>query len=160
MCSLVFLIYYNPMFILGCYHVMSCPDVSIGRFYNVNKSCQVIVGNPPIDQGLNSPQFRGTRVIRLSYRGHPQQGFSHAEISINRELDSLFRTHLIHTQVQCIVEEEKDTGERGKSLLLLGDCLTVFGFQFDADSILEEVAGFFPFMVSSRKNTLFIVYCV
>ena len=55
--SLVFLIYCNPMFIPGCTWVMSCPDVPIENFYNVNKSCQVIVGNPPIDQGLKSPQF-------------------------------------------------------------------------------------------------------
>ena len=33
---------------------------------NVLKSCQVIVGNPPIGQGLKSPQFRGTRVVRLT----------------------------------------------------------------------------------------------
>ena len=66
MYSLVFLMYCNPMFILGCTWVMSCPDVPIKRFYNVNKSCQVIVGNPPIDQGINSPQFWGTRVIRLT----------------------------------------------------------------------------------------------
>ena len=46
--SLVFIIYCNPMFIPGCYHVMSCPDVPIGRINNVNKSCQVILGNPPI----------------------------------------------------------------------------------------------------------------
>ena len=42
MYSLVFLIYCNPMFILGCYHVMSHPDVPIGRINNLNKSCQVI----------------------------------------------------------------------------------------------------------------------
>ena len=33
------------MFIPGCSCVISCPDVSIMRIYNVNKSCQVIVGN-------------------------------------------------------------------------------------------------------------------
>ena len=48
MYSLVFLIYCNPMFIPGFYYVMSCPDVLIRKIYNVNKSCQVIVGNPPI----------------------------------------------------------------------------------------------------------------
>ena len=48
MYSLVFRIYCNPMFIPRCYYVMSCPDVPIGKIYNVNKSCQVIVGNPPI----------------------------------------------------------------------------------------------------------------
>jgi len=30
--------------------------------YNVNKSCQVKVGNPPIDQGL-SPAVVGTRLL-------------------------------------------------------------------------------------------------
>ena len=34
---------------------MSCPDLPIERFNNVNMSCQVIVGKPPIDQGLKSP---------------------------------------------------------------------------------------------------------
>ena len=48
MYSLVFLIYCNSMFILGCNWVISCPDVPFRTFYNVNKSCQVIVGNPPI----------------------------------------------------------------------------------------------------------------
>ena len=33
---------------------MSCLDVPIIRFNNVNKSCQVIVGNPPIVQGLKA----------------------------------------------------------------------------------------------------------
>ena len=48
MYSLVFLIYCNLMFILRCTWVMSCPDVPIGKVYHVNKSCQVIVGNPLI----------------------------------------------------------------------------------------------------------------
>ena len=37
------------------------------------------------------------------------------------------------------------------------DHLTILGFTFGADSIYEEVAGFYPFMVSLRKETLFIV---
>ena len=45
---------------------LSCPNVAIKRFNNVNKSCQVIMGNPPIDQGLKSPQLRVTSVIRLT----------------------------------------------------------------------------------------------
>ena len=48
MYSLIFLMYYNLMFIPGCTCVMSHLDVPIGRIYNVNKSCQVIVGNYPI----------------------------------------------------------------------------------------------------------------
>ena len=37
--------------------IESChaPMFRLGSFYNVNKSCQVIVGNPPIGQGLKSP---------------------------------------------------------------------------------------------------------
>ena len=33
-------------------------------------------------------------------------------------------------------------------------------FYFGANSISEEVAGFSPFMVSPRINTVFIVSCV
>ena len=33
------------------------------------------------------------------------------------------------------------------------------GFNFGANSISEEVVGFSPFMVSLRKNTVFIVSC-
>ena len=66
MYSLVFLMYCNPMFIPRCTWVMSCPEVPIGSFYNVIKSCQLNVGNPPIVQGLKSPQLWGPRVIRLS----------------------------------------------------------------------------------------------
>ena len=35
-----------------------------------------------------------------------------------------------------------------------------FGFTFGVDSISEEVAGFSPFMVSPRKNIVFIVSCL
>ena len=70
MYSLVFLMYYNLMFISGCICNLleSChTPMFIPRiFYNINKSCQDIVGNPPIGQGLNSPQLWGPRVIRLS----------------------------------------------------------------------------------------------
>ena len=48
MYSLVFLIYCNLMFILGCSCIMSFLNFPIERINNVNKSCQVIVGNPPI----------------------------------------------------------------------------------------------------------------
>ena len=41
-----------------------------------------------------------------------------------------------------------------------GDHLTVLGFNFGADSISGEVVGFSPFMVSPRKNTVFIVSCL
>ena len=35
-----------------------------------------------------------------------------------------------------------------------------FGFTFGVDSISEEVVGFSPFIVSPRKNIVFIVSCV
>ena len=42
-----------------------------------------------------------------------------------------------------------------------GDHLLFWGFYcFGVDSISEEVAGFSPFMVSPRINTVFIVSCV
>ena len=55
MYSLVYLMYCTPMIIFESVWFMSCLDDPIKSFYNVNKSCQVIVGNPPIDQGLKSP---------------------------------------------------------------------------------------------------------
>ena len=51
-------------------------------------------------------------------------------------------------------------GLERKRLLLSGDHLSVLGFTFGAYSISEEVAMFPPFMVSLRKNTVFIVSCV
>ena len=54
----------------------------------------------------------------------------------------------------------KTLGQGRKKLLLSGDHLTILGFMFGANSISEEVAGFSPFMVSPRKNILFIVSCV
>ena len=48
-------------------------------------------------------------------------------------------------------------GQGRKRLLLSGDHLTIFGFDFGVDSISKEVARFSPFMVSPRKNTVFIV---
>ena len=70
MYSLVFLMYCTLMFILGCVCnvIESChaPMFIPGSFNNVNKSCQVIVGNPLIGQGLKSPQLWGPWVIRLS----------------------------------------------------------------------------------------------
>ena len=42
----------------------------------------------------------------------------------------------------------------GKSSYFFG------GFDFGADSISKEVAGFSPFMVSPTKSIMFIVSCV
>ena len=140
---------------------MSCPDVPIGRIYNVNKSCQVIVGNPPIDQGLKSSQFWGTRVIRLSQRGWPQQGFNHVRNQYKQTGDLSINHTLIHTQLQRIAEEEKYYGAKTKEVTAVGRSSYCFGgFNFGVNSISEEVAGFSPFMVSLRKKIVFIVSCV
>ena len=59
---------------------MSCLDVPIERFYNVNKSCQVIVGNPLIDQGLKSPQLWGPRLLDSPREFGPSELFSSWEL--------------------------------------------------------------------------------
>ena len=106
---------------------MSCLDIPIGRFCNVNKSCQVIVGNPPIVQGLKSPQFWGTRVIRLSQRSQPQQGLVKSRISINRELASLFITQSLTFICSAYLRKKKTLGLGRKRLLMSRDHLTVLG---------------------------------
>ena len=58
------------------------------------------------------------------------------------------------------MRKKKTLGLGRKRLLLSGDHLTILGFTFGADYIFEEVAGFSPFMVSPRKNTVFIVSCL
>ena len=81
-------------------------------------------------------------------------------ISINREVNSLFITRLIHSQLQCIAEGEEVVGARKKEVSAIGRSSYCLGFTFAADSISEEDVGFSPFMVSPRKNTMFIVSCV
>ena len=69
MYSLVFLIYCNPMFIPGgivMYVSHVIPRCLFWEFSVMRKSCQVIVGNPPIGQGLKSPRLWGPWVIRIS----------------------------------------------------------------------------------------------
>ena len=59
---------------------MSYPDVPIRRFNNVNKSCKVILGNPPIDQGLNSPQLWGPRLLDSPIEVDPSELLSSWEL--------------------------------------------------------------------------------
>ena len=48
-------------------------------------------------------------------------------------------------------------GLHRKKVTVVGRTSYCFGiFYFGVDSISEEVAGFSPFMVSPRKNTMFI----
>ena len=61
---------------------------------------------------------------------------------------SIYNTY-IHS-LECMSEREIEAVE----IILLFS-----GFTFGADSISEEVAGFSPFMVSLRINTVFIVSC-
>ena len=59
---------------------MSCPDVPIGRFYNVNKSCQVIAGNPPIVQGLKSRSSRALGLLEFPREVGPSELLSSQEL--------------------------------------------------------------------------------
>ena len=60
-----------------------------------------------------------------------------------------------------IVEEGEGTGARQEEGYYCREIILLFwGFTLGADSIFEEVVGFSPFMVSPRKNTVFIVSCV
>ena len=52
---------------------------------------------------------------------------------------------------------EKTLGLDRKKVTAVRRSSYYFRFHFSADSISEEVAGFSPFMVSQRKNTVFIV---
>ena len=163
MYSLVFLIYCNLMFILGCTCVMSCPNVPIGRIYNVNKSCQVIVGNPPIVYGLKSPQFQGTRVIRISQRGRTQQGFIHVENQYKQRVGlSIYHT-LTHTQLQFIVEEEEDIGASKKEVTAVDRSSYCFGiFYLVLILSLRKLWGFLHLCFSQGKTlcSFFLVfYC-
>ena len=57
--------------------------------------------------------------------------------------------------------KEKTLGIDKKKVTVVERSLTVLGFYcFGVDSISEEVVGFSPFMVSPRKNIVFIVSCV
>ena len=59
------------------------------------------------------------------------------------------------------MRKEKTLGLDKKKITIVGRSLTVFGFYyFGVDSISEEVVRFSPFMVSSRKNTVFIILSV
>ena len=59
---------------------MACPDVPIGRFYNVNKSCQVNVGNPPIVQGLKSFIFEALGLLDSPREVSPSELLSSKEL--------------------------------------------------------------------------------
>ena len=139
---------------------MSCPDVLIGRFYNVNKSCQVIVGNPPIDQGLKAPVVLGHQGYQTLLEKSALVGYCEAENQYKQRVRLSIYHIVTHTQLQHIAEEEEDIGARKKEATVVERSSYNFGFTFGDDSISKEVAGFSPFMVSLRKNTIFIVSCV
>ena len=128
MYSLLFLMYYTLMFIPGCvcnvFESCHAPDVPIVRIYNVNKPCQVIVGNPPIVQGLKSLQFWGcqTHLVKSALVGFSQVHNQYKQ----RDSLSIYHT-LTHTQLQHIVEEEKDIGARKKEVTAVERSSYYFG---------------------------------
>ena len=68
---------------------MSCPNVPIGRFYNVNKSCQVIVGNPPIVQGLSPRSCKALGLLDSPREARPSESFSSKEL-VKIESEALY----------------------------------------------------------------------
>ena len=59
------------------------------------------------------------------------------------------------------MRKEKTLGLDKKKVTAVERSFTVLGFYyFGADSISEEVAGFSPFMVSPRKNTVHCLLCL
>ena len=83
MYSLVFLMYCNPMFILGCvvmYLIHVIPRCLFREVSIMTKSCKVIVGNPHIGQGLKSLQCRGTRLLDSPREVGPNRLLSSREL--------------------------------------------------------------------------------
>ena len=70
------------------------------------------------------------------------------------------RKGITHTHsLGCMSEREKLLGQ--ERVCCCREIIFMFsGFTFGAHSISKEVAGFSPFMVSSRINIVFIVSCV
>ena len=59
------------------------------------------------------------------------------------------------------MRKEKTLGLDKKKITAVERSLTILGFYyFGDDSISKEVAAFSPFMVSPRKNNVFIVSCL
>ena len=61
----------------------------------------------------------------------------------------------ITCSLKCGAPLEKEIlglDRRQKAIAVLGGHLTVLGFTYCGDTILEEVAGFSPFIVSLIKN--------
>ena len=63
----------------------------------------------------------------------------------------------IYHTLTHLTKEEEVVGAREKEATTVGRSSYCFGFYFWCDYISEEVVGFSPFMVSLRKNTVFIV---
>ena len=66
----------------------------------------------------------------------------------------------IHTHSLGRMSEREEAGIRERDCCCQEIIFMFSSFNFGADSITEEVAGFSPFMVSPRINTVFIVSCV
>ena len=77
---------------------------------------------------------------------------------------SLFITCELHhlLSLKCGAPLEKEIlwlDRRQKAAIVLGGHLTVFGITSCGDTILEEVDGFSPFMVSPPKIFVSLVSC-
>ena len=84
--------YCTPMFILRCVCnvIQSChtPMFISGSFYNINKSCQVIVVNPPIVQGLSPCSFGALGLLDSPSEVGPSESLSSQELVIRGNFNS------------------------------------------------------------------------
>ena len=106
---------------------MSGPNVPFGSFYNINKSCQVNVGNPsycsrvkvPIVPGPQGCQNHLVNSALVSYCQVRNQYKQRVSLSISHSLT--------HTQLQHIAEEEEVAGARKKEATVVGRSSYCFG---------------------------------
>ena len=95
-------------------------------------------------------------------RDRPWQGFSHVRITINRELESLFNTQVIHTQVQRIVEEGEDIGARQEEDYCCWEITYYFG-DFTVLVLilsLRKLRGFILYRFPEEKNCVHYLLCL
>ena len=132
---------------------MSCPCFPIKRFNNVNKSCKFIMGNPPIDQGLNSSQLVRPQCYQTLLEKSALVSYCQVTNQYKQRVSlSIYHT-FTHAQLQCITKREEFFGTRERETIAIERSSYYFwGFSFGADSISEEVAGFSPLWFPQGKT--------
>ena len=141
---------------------MSCPDVPIERIYNVNKSCQVIVGNPPIVKGLKSLQLQGTRVIRISQQRSSLVGFQSCRDQYKwRTGVSIYHNNSSTLKCSTQLRKEKTLGLGKKKITVVRISLTVLGFSILVLILsLRKLRGFLFYGFPKEKQCVHCLLCL